>query len=52
MDLFKECLNEAKIYNSIKIIIKKHETHTTIKLEKEINEEIEKIKLNIKNYKV
>lgn len=43
MDLCNECLNETKIYNNTKIIIKKHETHTTIKLEKEINEEIEKI---------
>ena len=47
-DLCDECLKETKIYRSIQKIIKKHETHPKIELEKKINEEVNNIQSALK----
>ena len=43
-----ECLNETTEVTSIKKILKKHETHPKIHLEKNINKEVDKIKSTLK----
>ena len=47
-DLCDECLKETKIYGTVGTIIKKHETHSKIELEKEINEKVKAIESSLK----
>ena len=50
-DLCEDCENETKKYNNIEIIIKKHETHSLIKLQDEIKAKIKELTPLLKKIK-